>query len=111
MFHVKDLCPDVITVPIGVEATWALITPRNKQTGSKIKNIALASVYFSSTQTRKSDFLDHIAQSYNLLCAKYGSDLKFIIAGDLNKLKIGLQIYIKWSKFQQEDILMQSLIK
>ena len=89
MFHVKDLCPDVITVPIGVEATWALLTPRNKQTGSKIKNIAVASVYYSSTQTRKSDFLDHIAQSYNLLCAKYGSDLKFIIAGDLNKLKIG----------------------
>ena len=88
MFYIKELCPDVITVPIGVEVVWALLTPRNRQTGSKIKQIAVASVYYRSTQTKKADFVDHIAESYNILCAKYGSDLKFIIAGDLNKLNI-----------------------
>ena len=78
-----------MTVPVGVEAVWALLTPKNRKSGSKITKIAVASVYYSSSQTKKSDFLDHIAQSYNLLCAKYGSDLKFIIAGDLNRLRIG----------------------
>ena len=48
----------------------------------------MASVYYSSTQTRKSDFIDHISEAYTILCAKYGSDLKFIIAGDYNKLNI-----------------------
>ena len=89
LFHIKALCPDVVTVPVGVEAGWALLTPKNRKSGSKITKIAVASVYYSSSQTKKSDFLDHIAQSYNLLCAKYGSDLKFIIAGDLNRLRIG----------------------
>ena len=88
LFHIKDLCPDVITVPIGVEAVWALLIPKNTKTGSSIKQIAVASVYYSSTQTKKSEFLDHIAQSYNILCAKYGSNLKFLICGDLNRLNI-----------------------
>ena len=88
LFHIKELSPDVITVPIGVEAVWALLIPKNTTTGSTIKHIAVASVYYSSTQTKKSDFLDHIAQSYNVLCAKYGSNLKFLICGDLNRLNI-----------------------
>ena len=28
MFHIKELCPDIITVPVGVEAVWALLTPK-----------------------------------------------------------------------------------
>ena len=28
-FHVKPLCPEPITVPVGVEAVWALITPKS----------------------------------------------------------------------------------
>ena len=88
MFHIKELCPDVITVPIGVEAVWALLIPKNLPPNSKIKQIAVASIYYSSTQTRKNDFLDHISQSYNTLCSKYGNSLGFIIAGDFNRLKM-----------------------
>ena len=29
-FIVKKLCPDPITVPVGVEAVWALVTPRRQ---------------------------------------------------------------------------------
>ena len=29
MFYVKEVCPDLITVPVGVEACWAILTPRN----------------------------------------------------------------------------------
>ena len=88
MFHIKELCPDVITVPIGVEAVWALLIPKNLPPNSRIKQIAVASIYYSSTQTRKDDFLDHISESYNILCGKYGNSLGFIIAGDFNRLRI-----------------------
>ena len=76
-----------ITVPNDVEISWALITPK-KRTSAKIKHIALASVYFSSKFTNKSLFVDHISESYHLLCAKYGSDLKFIIGGDMNRFNL-----------------------
>ena len=87
-YHIKELCPEVITVPIDVEVVWVLLTPKNRNVYSRIKNIVVASVYYSSTQTRKTEFLDHIAEAYSILCSKYGSDLKFIIAGDVNKLNI-----------------------
>ena len=87
-YYIKELCPDVITVPVGVEAVWTLLTPKHTTVHSKVKRIAVASVYYSSTQTRKDDFLDHISLAYNTLCAKYGSDLKFIISGDFNRLNI-----------------------
>ena len=88
MFHIKELCPEVITVPIGVEAVWALLTPKNLPPNSRVKQIAVASIYYSSKQTRKNDFLDHISQSYNILRAKYGDKLGFIIAGDFNQLNM-----------------------
>ena len=88
MFHIKELCPNIITVPIGVEAVWALIIPKNLPPNSKVKQIAVASIYYSSKQTKKNDFLDHISQSYNLLCAKYGDNLGFLIAGDFNQLRL-----------------------
>ena len=30
LFHIKELCPNPITVPVGVEAVWALLKPKNK---------------------------------------------------------------------------------
>ena len=86
--YITQLCPDIITVPINVEAVWTLLTPKHRSTNTRIKHIAVCSAYYSSTQTRKADFLDHISQSYHLLCSKYGSDLKFLIVGDLNRLNI-----------------------
>ena len=88
MFHIKELSPEVVTVPIGVEAVWALLTPKNLPPNSMVKQIAVASIYYSSNQTRKDDFLDHISQSYNILRAKYGDKLGFIIAGDFNQLNM-----------------------
>ena len=78
----------VITVPPNVEAVWALLTPKIHDQSTGIRHIVAASVYYSSTQTRKTDFLDHIAQTYSILCSKYGSDLAFIISGDVNRLNI-----------------------
>ena len=39
-FHIKHLNPDPITVPEGVEAVWALLTPKLGSNKSAIKHIA-----------------------------------------------------------------------
>ena len=87
-FVVKKLCPDVITVPVGVEAVWVLITPK-KRTCNKFKYIAICSVYYRGPKsTKKKELFDHIAESFHLLSAKYGSNIQFIIAGDTNRLNL-----------------------
>ena len=77
-YFIKELCPNVITVPPTVEATWALLTPKVKE-NCEVKHIAVASVYYPK-RTKKKDFIDHICESYNTLLAKYGQGLQFIIA-------------------------------
>ena len=86
-FHIKQLCPDIITVPIGVEAVWAMLTPKNVQNNSKVKNIAVASIYYTRA-TKRSDFIDHICEAFSILSSKYGPNLDFAICGDYNRLNI-----------------------
>ena len=88
-YHVKELCPEPITVPVGVEAVWALITPKMRSTRSRVKYIAIASIYYRGPKsTQKDDLFDHIAQSFHLLSSMYGPDIHFIIAGDTNRLNL-----------------------
>ena len=47
----------------------------------------MASIYYAK-RTKKKDFIDHICEAYNILMAKYGQGLHFILAGDYNKLNI-----------------------
>ena len=62
-FHVKPLCPEPITVPIGVEAVWCMITPKQANSRSKIKHIAVASIYYRGPKsTKKDELFDHIAE-------------------------------------------------
>ena len=76
----------MFTVPATVEATWALLTPKN-QVNSEVKHIAVASIYYAK-RTKSKDIIDHICEAYNVLMAKYGEGLHFIIAGDYNRLNI-----------------------
>ena len=69
-----------------VDATWALLTPKI-QNNSEVKHIAVASVYYAK-RTKRKDFIDQIIEAYNVLLAKYGQGLQFIIAGDYNRLNI-----------------------
>ena len=88
-YNVKPLCPEVITVPVGVEAVWALITPKSRNPRNLIKYIAVCAIYYRGPKsTNKALLFDHIAESYHLLTAKYGSKLQFIIAGDTNRLNL-----------------------
>ena len=88
-FHVKPLCPDPITVPIGVECVWALITPKKRSPKSKIQHIAVASIYYRGPKsTKKDELFDHIAETYHFLVSKYGSTLHFLLMGDTNRLNL-----------------------
>ena len=88
-FYVKELCPDPITVPVGVECVWALLTPKHTSPQSKVKYIAVASIYYRGPKsTKKDELFDHIAQTFHFLSSKYGSNIHFVIAGDTNRLNL-----------------------
>ena len=44
-YNITEICPEPITVPIGVEAIWAIISPKHSGAQAKVKNIALCSFY------------------------------------------------------------------
>ena len=56
-------------------------------TKSKVKNIAVASVYYTEA-TKRSDFIYHVSEAFTLLSAKYGPNIYFAICGDFNRLNI-----------------------
>ena len=87
-YHVKNLTQSLIEIPWGVEATWAIIAPKNLSSDSLIKKIAVCSVYCKPKSRKKTLLLDHINQAFNVISTKYGSGLHFIISGDTNDLKL-----------------------
>ena len=88
-YHIKELCPNPITVPIGVEAVWAIISNKKANPKSKIKYIAVSSIYYRGPKsTKKQELFDHIADTFHYLCSKYGAGIEFIIAGDTNRLNL-----------------------
>ena len=86
-YHIKELCPDTITVPPNVEAVWALLTPKAGGSQSNIKHIAVCSYYYTA-KTKRSEFVDHVSEAFNKLSAKYGPGLHFILGGDTNRLNL-----------------------
>ena len=86
-YFIKELCPDVITVPPKIEAVWALLTPKAGGSKGAIRHIAVCSYYYTE-KTKRSEFVDHVSEAYNLLSAKYSPGLHFILAGDTNRLHL-----------------------
>ena len=64
------------------------MSPKEISNNSIVKKIAVASIYSKPDSRKKSVLLDHISETYNLLCSKYNDGLYFIIAGDTNDLKL-----------------------
>ena len=87
-YEVLSVTNTLIQIPWGVEAVWGIITPKNVAQDSKIKKIACCSLYSKPDSRKKSLLLDHISDAFNILSAKYGSGLHFVIAGDTNDLKL-----------------------
>ena len=88
-YNIKDLTNTVINIPWKVEATWAILTPKNVTQDSMIKKIIICSFYYPGPHSKvKTLLLDHLSQSYHLLTAKYGEGVHFIICGDANRLDL-----------------------
>ena len=75
-----------IHVPNGVEACWIILKPMNDS--DLIENIAIASIYVSPTSHYKTVSINHIIYTIHLLRAQYDNRINYLIAGDLNRLKI-----------------------
>jgi hypothetical protein len=87
-YHVQNLTNTVISIPYGVEVTWALLTPKEVSANSIVKKIAVASIYCKPDSRKKTLLLDHIAEAFHTLSSKYQSGLYFLMAGDTNDLKL-----------------------
>ena len=87
-YIVQNLTQSVIQVPWGVEAVWALVTPKNVHNDSKIQKIVIGAIYSKPNSKKKTATLDHISDVYNQMGVKYQNGLHWIIAGDTNDLKL-----------------------
>ena len=99
-FDVEDLTQSVVSVPFGCEIVWGLITLKNATNLSLVKKIVLASVYVKPLSRKGKLLHDHIAETYHMLCAKYGDPLDFILAGDVNTWKVEPVLHLN-SSFRQ----------
>ena len=87
-FIVENLTQTVISIPWGVEAVWAVLTPKNLTNASKVQKIVVGSIYCKPNSRKKSILLDHISQVYSYMCSEYDKGLHWIICGDTNDLKL-----------------------
>ena len=68
-FTVQNITQSLVSIPWGVEIVWAILTPKNLSNDSVIKKIAVASIYSKPDSRKKTLLLDHISETYNLLCS------------------------------------------
>ena len=77
-----------IEAPEEVEAVWAVLTPRADTRCSKVKRIAVGSIYVSPNSRFKVATIDHIIETIHLLRSKYNNEVHFLCGGDVNRLNI-----------------------
>ena len=78
----------MVSIPHGCEIVWGLITLKNATVQSLVRKIVVASIYVKPLSRKGKVLHDHIAETYHMLCAKYGDPLDFILAGDVNTWKV-----------------------
>ena len=59
MFKIYSL----ISIPWGVEVTWALLTPKSVSNDSIVQKIVLGSLYSKPKSKHKTAMVDHIAET------------------------------------------------
>ena len=77
-----------IMVPENVETVWTVLIPKMNAKNSKVKRIAIGSIYSSPRLRVKTETIDHIIESIHLIRAQYDNDVNFFIGGDFNHLPI-----------------------
>ena len=76
-YFVQNITNTLVTIPYGVEIVWAILSPKQVSPNSVVKKIAVASIYCKPASRKKTLLLDHISDTYHLLCSKYHSGLHF----------------------------------
>ena len=76
-YFVQKITNNLITIPYGAEIVWAILSPKQVSPNSVVKKIAVVSIYCKPSSRKKNLLLDHIADTYHLLCSKYQSGLHF----------------------------------
>ena len=102
-YNVENLTQSTVPIPWGVEAVWAVLTPRNVTNASKVQKIVVCSLYSKPDSRKKSLLHDHISQVYNQLCSKYTKGLHWIICGDTNDLKLDPILHLNKNLKQVQD--------
>ena len=87
-FEIQNLTQTVVKIPWGAEIVWCCLTPKNANNDSKIQKIICASIYSKPNSRFKSVLLDHISDTFNFLSTKYQKGLHWILAGDINEMKL-----------------------
>ena len=87
-YFVRNLTNTVVDIPWGVEAMWAVISPKNVSSQSKIKHIVLCSFYSKPDSKKKTLLLNHISQTFHQLGNKYGDGVEWIMCADSNHLNL-----------------------
>ena len=76
-----------IIVEKGVEACWAIFTPKKKELPN-IKRICVGSVYIAPRSKYKQGTVDHIIDVMFQMKTRYDNQVNFMISGDFNKYPI-----------------------
>ena len=76
-----------IEPPEGIEAVWAILTPKYKELNS-IKKILVGGIYISPRSLHKQEAVEHIIESMHCVQSRYESTIRFIVCGDFNKVGI-----------------------
>ena len=83
-FNVEKVETDI---PEGVEATWAVLTPKVNEVG-KYKKILVGAVYIAPRTEYKQETIQHIIETMQCMQAKVEDQLGYIVTGDFNKTDI-----------------------
>ena len=89
-YEVTNLTNTLFPIKWGVEAVWAILTPKNMSISRKVKRLACAAIYCKPGSKNKTDLLDHLSDAFNIVSTKFGKGFHFIIAGDTNELRLKL---------------------
>ena len=65
-FTIQNICPDLITVPVGVEAVWSLLTSKVNNPRNLVQRIAVCAIYYRGPKsTSKDQLFDHLAEAFH----------------------------------------------
>ena len=83
-FYVEEAADGV---PAGVEAAWALLTPRHYDHHlQKIRKICIGSIYISPRSKYKVETIEHLTQKVHTMRATFNNKVNFCFGGDFNKV-------------------------